>query len=112
MSFKVLVIAEDPTNDRYILAPLAKALVADAGKPAAVVKPVDNPRLRGYGQAVQAIRHELADRYAMQDLRDAAVRLRGEAAGDVKRLRSRGSTQADFARALRETLGSGEDGPP
>ena len=44
-------------------------------------------------------------------LRDAAVRLRREAAGDVGRFRSRGWTQADFATALRETLGSGEDGP-
>ena len=44
-------------------------------------------------------------------LRDAAVRLRREAAGDVERFRSRGWTQADFATALRETLGSGEDGP-
>ncbi len=68
MSFRVLVIPEDPTNNGYILKPLTKALVADAGKPAAVVKVVDNPRLRGYGGAVHAIRHELADRYAMQDL--------------------------------------------
>ena len=44
-------------------------------------------------------------------LRDAAVRLRREAEGDVERLRSRGWTQADFAMALRESLGSGEDGP-
>ena len=44
-------------------------------------------------------------------LRDAAAGLRSDAARDVERLRSRGWTQADFARALRETLGSGEDGP-
>ncbi len=68
MSFKVLVIAEDPTNDRYILTPLARAVLADAGKPSAVVKPMANPRVRGYDQAVQAIRHHLADRYAMQDI--------------------------------------------
>ena len=43
-------------------------------------------------------------------LRDAAVRLRREAEGDVERFRCRGWTQADFARALRATLGSGEDG--
>ena len=68
VSFKVLVIAEDPTNNGYILTPLAKALVSDAGRPAAAVKLVTNPRVRGHDQAVQAIRHELADRYAMQDL--------------------------------------------
>ena len=42
--------------------------------------------------------------------RDAVVRMRREASRDVERLRSRGWTQVDFARALREMLGAGEDG--
>ena len=235
MSFKVLVIPEDPTNDRYILVPLAKALLADAGRPAAKVTALTNPRLRGFQAARKAIREELrlgtdtsisgcsfrmpmwsgqgvvpqlengvaekkirmlccaaepeveiftcapfrdelgapwdevrahsrlkeevfeplrkrhgddrragGGRKAMIDaslrnlpllyrlcpelkrlreriekviaerdtnLRHAAARLREEAARDVEQLRSRGWTQADFARALRDTLGSGEDGP-
>ena len=44
-------------------------------------------------------------------IRAAAAKLRRQAARDVERLRSTGWTQADFAQALRETLGSGEDGP-
>ena len=44
-------------------------------------------------------------------IRAAASKLRRQAARDVERLRSSGWTQADFAQALRETLGSGEDGP-
>ena len=41
----------------------------------------------------------------------AASKLRRLAGRDVERLRSSGWTRADFAQALRETLGSGEDGP-
>ena len=235
MSLKVAVIPEDPINDRYILVPLAKALLADAGRPAAKVAPLINPRLRGFQTARKAIQEELPGRYGHFDLwlffpdadvvgpgvlpqlengvaekkirllccaaepeveiftcapfrdelgapwdevrahprlkdevfeplrkrhgddrragggrkamveaslrnlpllyrlcpevkrlrdrieeviaerdarvRNAAARLREEAARDVEQLRSRGWTQADFARALRDTLGSGEDGP-
>ena len=57
------------------------------------------------GQAVEKL---IADRDAR--IREAAVKLRAEASREVELLRSRGWTQADFARALRETLGSGEDG--
>ena len=38
MSFRVLVIPEDPTWNGYILKPLTKALLNDAGKPNAKVK--------------------------------------------------------------------------
>ena len=41
----------------------------------------------------------------------AATKLRRQAGRDVERLRSSGWKRADFAQALRETLGSGEDGP-
>ena len=44
-------------------------------------------------------------------VRSAASNLRRQAARDVERLRSSGWTQADFAQALRETLGFGEEGP-
>ena len=68
MSFKVLVIPEDPTWNGYILTPLAKALLADAGRPAAKVTLLTNPRLGGYTQAVRAIRDELPDRYGFFDV--------------------------------------------
>lgn len=68
MSLRVLVIPEDPTWNGYILTPLAKALLADAGKPNARVKLLENSRVRGYDQALGAIREELPDRYGFLDL--------------------------------------------
>ena len=68
MSFRVLVIPEDPTWNGYILTPLAKALLADADKPAAQVTLLTNPRLQGYNQALTAVRDELPDRYEFFDL--------------------------------------------
>ena len=58
-------------------------------------------------QLGQEVGKLIADRDAR--MRKAAVKLRAEASRDVELLRSRGWTQTDFARALRETLGSGED---
>lgn len=68
MSFHVLVIPEDPTLNGYILKPLAKRLLQDAGKPNAKVRVLDRPRLRGYDQAVSAIRDTLPQRYRFFDL--------------------------------------------
>ena len=61
----------------------------------------------------QQLGHEIQNLIAARDarIRAAAAKLRDEANRDVELLRSRGWTQADFAQALRETLGSGEDGP-
>ena len=68
MSFTVLVIPEDPTLNGHILKPLTKAIVADAGRPAARVTVLTNPKLGGYDQAVNAIRSEIAERYRHMDL--------------------------------------------
>ena len=68
MSFRVLVVPEDPSQNGYILRPLARALLADAGRPSATVKLLTSPRLRGYDQALRAIRHELSGRYRFLDL--------------------------------------------
>ncbi len=68
MSFTVLVIPEDPTLNGHILKPLTKAIVADAGRPAARVTVLTNPKLGGYDQAVKAVRSELAERYRHMDL--------------------------------------------
>jgi hypothetical protein len=68
MSFKVLVIPEDPTHNGYILKPLVEAILADAGKPNAKVTVLINPRLEGYDHAVKAIRDELPDSYGFWDL--------------------------------------------
>ncbi len=68
VSFNVLVIPEDPTWNGYILKPLAKALLDDAGKPNAKVKLLENPHVGGYEQALSAIRGELPDLYRFFDL--------------------------------------------
>ena len=68
MSFNVLVIPEDPTLNGHILKPLAERLLKDAGKPKARVKVLDKPRLRGYDQALKAVRYTVAERYGFVDL--------------------------------------------
>ena len=68
MSLKVLVIAEDPINDGYILRPLAGALLEDAGRKAAKVTVLESPRPRGFPAARKAIQEELPGRYAHFDL--------------------------------------------
>ena len=68
MSVCVLVIPEDPTLNGYILRPLVKMILADAGKPNANVTVLPNPRLRGYDEAVRVVRNELSTRYSHMDL--------------------------------------------
>ena len=68
MSFRVLIIPEDPTHNGHILKPLVQALLADAGRPSAQVQILENPRVQGYVQARRAIRDTLLDRYQWFDL--------------------------------------------
>ena len=68
MSFTVLVIAEDPIWNGYILKPLTKALLTDAGKPAARVELLTSPRIRGYDHALTIIRKKLPGGYDFFDL--------------------------------------------
>ena len=68
MSFQVLVIPEDPLQNGYMLKPVVQAIMRDAGRPAAKVTVLTNPRVRGYDQAVKAVRDELAGRYHFMDL--------------------------------------------
>ena len=68
MSFQVLVIPEDPQQNGHILRPLVQAIMRDAGKPDAKVKVLTKPRVRGYVQAVNAIRNELPEVYGFVDL--------------------------------------------
>ncbi len=68
MSFRVLVIPEDPTYNGYILKPIVERMLAELGKPNAHVTVLTNPKLNGYPHAVSAIRGDLADRYGHFDL--------------------------------------------
>lgn len=63
MSFRVLVIPEDPTYNGYILKPIVERMLAELGKPKADVVVLPDPRLTGYDQTVRAIRGDLIDRY-------------------------------------------------
>jgi len=68
VSFRALVIPEDPTNNGYILRPLVERMLAETGRPHARVAILTNPRLKGYDRAVEAIKGELAARYGHFDL--------------------------------------------
>jgi hypothetical protein len=68
VSFKVLVVPEDPTHNGYILKPLVEALLADSGKPLARVTVLTRPRLTGYDHARRALLDELPAAYRHFDL--------------------------------------------
>jgi hypothetical protein len=68
VSFKVLVVPEDHTNNGAILKPLVGAILADAGKPSARVQVLDNPRVQGYDAAKQALRDTLVKSYDWMNL--------------------------------------------
>lgn len=68
MSFRVLVIPEDPTYNGYILQPLVERMLRELNKPNARVTILTNPKLNGYAHAVDTIKTNLVDRYAHFDL--------------------------------------------
>ncbi|MCC7015421.1 MAG: hypothetical protein IT454_22875 [Planctomycetes bacterium] len=68
MSFRALVVPEDPTNDRYILKPLVEALLADVGKPRAKIEVLANPRIQGYEHAKRLLLERLLEQYSHRDL--------------------------------------------
>jgi hypothetical protein len=68
VSFRVLVIPEDPTYNGYILQPIVERMLAEVGKPNAHIMMLTNPKLNGYVHAVSAIRGDLIDRYQHFDL--------------------------------------------
>lgn len=67
MSFDVLVVPEDPANNGYILKPLILRMLAECGKPNAVVTVLSNPRAQGYEHA-KALLNQLFDRYRHMNL--------------------------------------------
>lgn len=68
MSFRTLIISEDPKLNGYLLNPLAKAILSSAGKPAAKVELLTNPRTRGYDHALHVIRNEVSRDLRYHDL--------------------------------------------
>lgn len=68
MSFRTLIISEDPQLNGCLLNPLTKAILSSAGKPAAKVELLTSPRTRGYDHALRVIRHEVPDDLRYHDL--------------------------------------------
>ncbi|MGH7597137.1 MAG: hypothetical protein ACREOI_12345 [bacterium] len=68
MSFKVLVIPEDPTNNGYILKPLVSRVLADCGKPNAKITVLPNPKATGYEHVKSLLVEQIFDRYSHFDL--------------------------------------------
>lgn len=67
MSYRVLVIPEDPTYNGYILKPLVERMLLECGKPRARVQIATNPRAGGY-QAAKSLIPEFLDKYSHYDL--------------------------------------------
>lgn len=68
LSFRAVIIPEDPTNNGYILKPLIKHVLAACGRPNARVEVVTNPRTSGYEHAKALIKSEFCARYSFADV--------------------------------------------
>jgi hypothetical protein len=68
LSFKVLVVPEDPTNNGYILKPLVSKILSRCGKPNARIDVLDDPRVSGYEHAKTLLRTQLLEDYGFMDL--------------------------------------------
>jgi hypothetical protein len=68
MSFRVLIVPEDPTYNGSILKPLCERILADCGKPNAHVEILSNPRTRGYEHAKALVATSILDLYPMMDI--------------------------------------------
>ena len=69
VSYKVLVIPEDPTFNGYILKPLTERVLAEAGKPRAQILVLRDPKTGGFEQAWKLIAEgSLKARYGHFDL--------------------------------------------
>jgi hypothetical protein len=67
LSFRVLVIPEDPTYNGYILKPLVERILAECGKPKAKVMVLTNPKADGY-EHVKSLLDEVFERYRHHDM--------------------------------------------
>jgi hypothetical protein len=62
MSFKVLIVPEDPIYNGFILKPLGERLMREVGKNSAKVEVLTNPKLSGYNHAKDQL-EEICERY-------------------------------------------------
>lgn len=65
---RVLIIPEDFRNDQYILKPVVRRILSDAGKPNARVEVCTRPRLRGVQEALDSSTiQDIIETYPMVD---------------------------------------------
>lgn len=67
MSFRALVIPEDPTYNGYILKPLVERILTECGRPNAKVMVLTNPKADGYEHA-KTLLDEVFERYKHHDV--------------------------------------------
>lgn len=68
MSFRVLVVPEDPTYNGYILNPLVGRIMRECGKPNARVTVLSSPRTSGYDSAKKLLLDRILETYSHFDL--------------------------------------------
>lgn len=68
MSFRVLVVPEDPTLNGYILKPLCEHILDTAGKPRASITILADPKVSGYADAKAKLLSEIPERWGHMDL--------------------------------------------
>lgn len=68
MSFRVLIIPENPEYNGYILQPLCRRIMEHSGKPNAKVTVLPNPKTDGYEHAKKLLTEQIIDRYSHYDL--------------------------------------------
>jgi hypothetical protein len=59
MSWNVLVVPEDPTYNGYLLRPLCKRLLREAGRPNANIVVLPEPRVQGYSHAKKLLEDQI-----------------------------------------------------
>jgi hypothetical protein len=59
VSFEVVLVAEDPLNNGYLLTDLVRRILREAGKPRAHVFVLPTPRTRGYAHAKRTLTEDV-----------------------------------------------------
>ena len=67
MSFRVLIIPEDPIYNGFILQPLGERILKEVGKTNAKVEVLTNPKVSGFEHARDQV-EEICERYKHFDL--------------------------------------------
>lgn len=68
MSFRVLVVPEDPTYNGYILSPLVSRILRECGRTNARVTVLSNPKTSGYDNAKTLLVNQILETYSHFDL--------------------------------------------